>query len=103
MPDQPTSVMATTTPFGTLVVQWEGPQSQADVEGYIVRYSPNASSCEGIPGGEMVANGSQTTQLEISGIAAGAEYNVSVAAFNSIGTGAFSTPPDRVMIPDKGT
>ena len=94
--------MATTTPFGKLVVQWEGPQSQADVEGYIVRYSPNASSCEGIPGGEMVVNGSHTTQLEISGMAAGAEYNVSVAAFNSIGTGAFSTPPVRVMIPDKG-
>ena len=101
VPDQPTNLAALLTMSGTVMVQWEEPQLSADVEGYIISYSPTGSSCEGLPEGEVAVNGSETTQLEVSGMAAGVEYDVQVAAFNSIGTGAFSMPPARVNIPEK--
>ena len=85
------------------MVQWEGPPSLADVDGYIISYSPTDESyCEGLPEGEVVVNGPETTQLEVAEMAAGVEYDVRVAAYNSIGTGPFSVPPARITIPQKG-
>ena len=101
VPGQPTTVTATPTSPGSVVVQWEGPGVQADVDGYVVRYSPTGS-CEGMVGGEVEVSGSETTQLELSGMEPGAEYQVSVAAFNSTGTGEFSTPPVSVTITEEG-
>ena len=101
MPGHPTTVTATPTSPGSAVVQWEGPGVQADVDGYVVRYSPTGS-CEGMVGDEVNVNGSETTQLELSGMEPGAEYQVSVAAFNSIGTGEFSTPPVSITIAEEG-
>ena len=33
VPDQPTNVVATLTMSGTVMIQWEGPPSLADVDG----------------------------------------------------------------------
>jgi hypothetical protein len=101
VPDQPTNVVATLTMSDTVMVQWEGPPSSADVDGYIISYSPTESYCEGLPEGEVVVNGPETTQLEVAEMAAGVEYDVRVAAYNSIGTGPFSVPPARITIPQK--
>ena len=102
MPDQPTNVVATLTMSGTVMVQWEGPPSSADVDGYIISYSPTESYCEGLPEGEVVVNGPETIQLEVAEMAAGVEYDVRVAVYNSMGTGPFSVPPARITIPQKG-
>ena len=93
---------ATPTLTGTVEVQWEGPQSRANVDGYVVRYSPTTRSCEEIEDGEVAVNGSEITRLEVSGMAAGAEYHVTVAAFNFIGAGEFSVSAATVVVTEKG-
>ena len=93
--------MATPTSSSTAVFQWEGPQIGANVDGYVVLYAPT-ELCEGMVGGEVEVSGSENTRLEVSGMEAGARYLVRVAAFNSIGTGEFSSPPATLTITEEG-
>ena len=103
VPDQPTNVVATPTLTFGIQVQWEWPQNQADVDGYVIEYKPNATAtCDGVSDGEEVVMGAGERERQVTGLEEGTDYVVRVLAFNSIGRGKFSQPPVTVYTKEKG-
>ena len=92
---------ATPTSSSSVRVRWARPQNAAGVEGYIVRYQPSMT-CEGVSGGEVTVPGAGVREWEMTGLEEGVEYEVRVAAFNSIGTGPFSQSPATVSTEETG-
>ena len=92
VPDQPNSVMVMATSSSTLTVRWVGPQNTANVDGYVIRYEPSPSvMCDSVSEGEISVTDDGVREWEVTGLEEGVEYAVRVAAFNSIGTGQFSS------------
>ena len=78
------------TSSSTVRVQWEGPQNEADVEGYIITYQPETTvTCDGVKGGE-VEIGAGMRGKDVTGLEEGTDYIIHVAAYNSIGEGEHS-------------
>ena len=104
VPDQPTNVVATPTLTFGIRVQWEGPQNEADVDGYVIEYKPDATAtCDGVSDGEEVVMGAGEREREVKkGLEEGTDYVVRVLAFNFMGRGEFSQPPVTVYTREKG-
>jgi hypothetical protein len=94
-PGPPTGVGATAG-NGQALVSWTAPTDNggAAVSGYDVEYSSNAGSTWASASSTFHANTS-TTQT-VSGLTNGTSYQFRVAAINTHGTGAYSTPSTAI-------
>ena len=87
----PTSVSTSDVTSSSITVQWGAVDCihrNGDITGYSVRYGVQGS---GSTQTESVSGGT-TTEATISGLAAGTNYDIEVAAVNSVGTGVYSHP-----------
>ena len=87
----PTSVSTSDVTSSSITVQWGAVDCihrNGDITGYSVRYGVQGS---GSTQTESVSGGA-TTEAIISGLAAGTNYDIEVAAVNSAGTGVYSDP-----------
>ena len=85
----PTSVSTSAVTSSSITVQWGAVDCihrNGDITGYSVRYGEQGS---GSTQTESVSGGA-TTEATISGLAAGTNYSIEVAAGNSAGTGVYS-------------
>lgn len=101
VPGKPLNVVAIPNSSSTIRVQWEGPPNEVNVDGYIIRCRP--VTCEGEDVREVeVMSPDTTVEYVVEGLEEGTDYNISVAAVNSIGTGKFSTPETTVYTFEEG-
>ena len=93
----PTSVSTSDMTPSSITVQWgtmDCIHHNGDITGYSVRYGVQGS---GITQIESVS-GDATTEATISGLAAGTNYHIEVAAVNSAGTGVYSDPLSAITL-----
>ena len=87
----PTSVSTSDVTSFSITVQWGAVDCihrNGDITGYSVRYGVQGN---GSTQTESVSGGA-TTEATISGLVAGTNYSIEVAAVNSAGTGVYSDP-----------
>jgi len=87
----PTSVSTSIVTSSNITVQWGAVDCihrNGDITDYSVRYGVQGS---GSTQTESVSGGA-TTEDTISGLAAGTNYDIEVAAVNMVGTGVYSDP-----------
>ena len=85
----PTSVRTSAVTSSSITVQWGAVDCihrNGDITGYSVRYGVQGS---GSTQTESVSGGT-ATEATISGLVAGTNYSIEVAAVNSAGTGVYS-------------
>ena len=85
----PTSVSTSDVTSSSITVQWGAVDCihrNGNITGYSVRYGVQGSGSKQT---ESVSGGA-TTEATISGLAAGTNYSIEVAAVNSAGTGVYS-------------
>jgi titin len=93
-PGAPASVLATDRPDGSMYVNWPAPVNNgAAITSYTVTPSPACVACTGLS--SVGSPASQATS--VVGLTHGTSYTFTVAATNSLGTGA-SSPPSPAMV-----
>lgn len=92
--------MATPNSSSVVRVQWEGPPNEANIDGYIIKYE--SVMCEGVRKGEVKVMGAERREEYVMGLEEGTDYDIYVAAFNSIGEGMFSEPATQVYTLEEG-
>lgn len=95
VPDAPTGVTAASG-VRSLNVRWTAPTSSGGsaILGYVVALTPTA------PAATVVVTG---TAALVSGLADAATYTVTIAAWNSVGTGPSSTPSPPATTPGRAS
>lgn len=93
-------MLATPTSSSVVRVQWEGPPHEANIDGYIIKYA--SVMCEGVEKGEVRVMGAEKREKHLMGLEEGTDYNIYVAAFNSIGEGTFAEPANEVYTLEEG-
>jgi len=88
LPDAPTGLQATYPATGSVALSWTAGASNggASVTDHQITVTPSGGSAQ------TVMTGSGTTSYTLNGLSVGTTYDVTVAAVNSAGTGAASSP-----------
>ena len=100
VPGKPVNVLATPNSSSIVRVQWEGPPNEANIDGYIIKYV--SVMCEGLGKGEVKVMDTEKREQYLMELEEGTDYNIYVAAFNSIGVGMFSEPATEVYTLEEG-
>ena len=91
VPGAPTGVAGTSNDSHSSSVSWSAPTNDggASITGYVVRYSSNSGSSW-----TTATSSASSSPYSVTGLSDGTSYIFEVAATNSVGTGAFSSPSE---------